>query len=41
MLDGGTRSASVETLTDAELLALPATDVRGLIAEQRATSRRS
>ncbi len=23
MLDGGTRSASVETLTDAELLALP------------------
>ena len=24
MLDGGTRSASVETLTDAELLALPA-----------------
>ena len=25
MLDGGTRSASVETLTDAELVALPAT----------------
>jgi CRP/FNR family transcriptional regulator, cyclic AMP receptor protein len=33
MLDGGTRSASVETLTDAELLALPATDVRRVIAD--------
>ena len=33
MLDGGSRSASVETLTDAELLALPATDVRRVIAE--------
>jgi CRP/FNR family transcriptional regulator len=32
MLDGGTRSASVETLTDAELLALPAPDVRRVIA---------
>jgi CRP/FNR family transcriptional regulator len=32
MLDGGTRSASVETLTDAELLALPASDVRRVIA---------
>ena len=28
MLDGGSRSASVETLSDAELLALPASDVR-------------
>jgi CRP/FNR family transcriptional regulator, cyclic AMP receptor protein len=33
MLDGGTRSASVETLTDSELLALPASDVRRVIAE--------
>ena len=33
MLDGGTRSASVETLTDAELLALPASDVRRVISE--------
>jgi CRP/FNR family transcriptional regulator len=33
MLDGGTRSASVETLTDAELLALPASDVRRTIAD--------
>ena len=33
MLDGGTRSASVETLTDAELLALPAIDVRRVIAD--------
>lgn len=32
MLDGGSRSASVETLTDAELLALPASDVRRVIA---------
>jgi CRP/FNR family transcriptional regulator, cyclic AMP receptor protein len=32
MLDGGTRSASVETLTDADLLGLPATDVRRVIA---------
>jgi CRP/FNR family cyclic AMP-dependent transcriptional regulator len=31
MLDGGVRSASVETLTDAELLALSATDMRGLL----------
>jgi CRP/FNR family transcriptional regulator len=31
MLDGGERSASVETLTDAELLALPAGDVRSLL----------
>ena len=28
MLDGGSRSASVETLSDCELLALPASDVR-------------
>jgi CRP/FNR family cyclic AMP-dependent transcriptional regulator len=33
MLDGGTRSASVETLSDAELLALPASDVRRVISE--------
>jgi CRP/FNR family transcriptional regulator len=33
MLDGGTRSASVETLSDSELLALPATDVRRVIAD--------
>ena len=33
MLDGGTRSASVETLTDCELLALPAADVRRVIAD--------
>ena len=32
MLDGGTRSASVETLSDCELLALPASDVRRVIA---------
>jgi len=32
MLDGGLRSASVETLTDAELLALPARDMRRVIA---------
>jgi CRP-like cAMP-binding protein len=32
MLDGGSRSASVETLSDAELLALPASDVRRVIA---------
>jgi len=33
MLDGGSRSASVETLTDAELLALPARDMRRVIAQ--------
>jgi CRP-like cAMP-binding protein len=33
MLDGGTRSASVETLDDCELLALPAADMRRVIAE--------
>lgn len=33
MLDGGSRSASVETLTDAELLALPASDMRRVIAK--------
>jgi CRP/FNR family cyclic AMP-dependent transcriptional regulator len=33
MLDGQARSASVETLTDSELLALPATDFRRLLAE--------
>jgi CRP/FNR family transcriptional regulator, cyclic AMP receptor protein len=32
MLDGNQRSASVEALTDAELLALPAGDVRALLA---------
>jgi CRP-like cAMP-binding protein len=33
MLDGGTRSASVETLSDCELLGLPASDVRRVIAD--------
>jgi CRP/FNR family transcriptional regulator, cyclic AMP receptor protein len=33
MLDGGSRSASVETITECELLALPAIDVRRVIAE--------
>lgn len=33
MLDGGARSASVETLADSELLALPAGDVRRLLAQ--------
>jgi CRP/FNR family transcriptional regulator, cyclic AMP receptor protein len=33
MLDGEARSASVETLTDCELLALPAADVRRLLAD--------
>jgi len=33
MIDGGARSASVETLAETELLALPATDVRRVIAE--------
>jgi CRP/FNR family transcriptional regulator len=33
MLDGGTRSASIETLSDCELLALPASDMRRVIAE--------
>jgi CRP/FNR family transcriptional regulator, cyclic AMP receptor protein len=32
MLDGEVRSASVEALSDGELLALPAVDVRGLLA---------
>ena len=32
MLDGGSRSASVETLSDSELLGLPASDVRRVIA---------
>ena len=32
MLDGDTRSASAEALSDGELLALPATDVKGLLA---------
>lgn len=31
MLDGGVRSASLEALTDVELLALSATDMRGLL----------
>jgi CRP/FNR family transcriptional regulator len=34
MLDGEVRSASVETLTDAELLAMPAGDVRALLAKR-------
>ena len=33
MLDGEARSASVETLTESELLALPAADVRRLLAD--------
>ena len=33
MLDGEARSASVETLSDVELLALPAADMRRLLAE--------
>src|SRR5919108_3185021 len=33
MLDGETRSASVEALEDTELLALPASDVRGLLRD--------
>ena len=33
MLDGEARSASVETLTDSELLALPAVDMRRLLAD--------
>ena len=33
MFDGGTRSASVETISDCELLALPATDMRRIVAE--------
>jgi CRP-like cAMP-binding protein len=33
MLDGEARSASVETLTDSELLALPAADVRRLLSD--------
>ncbi len=33
MLDGGARSASVETLSDAELLALPAMDMRRVISQ--------
>src|SRR6266542_4061342 len=34
MLDGEARSASVETLSDAELVALPASDFRRLLAER-------
>jgi len=34
MLDGEARSASVETISDSELLALPAADVRRLLAER-------
>ncbi len=33
MLDGSARSASVEALEDSELLALPATDVKGLLRD--------
>jgi CRP/FNR family cyclic AMP-dependent transcriptional regulator len=32
MLDGGTRSASVETITDCELLGVPASDIRRVIS---------
>src|SRR5918998_3150725 len=38
MLDGEARSASVESLTDCELLALPAADVRRLLAEAPETT---
>ncbi len=38
MLDGEARSASVETLSDAELLALPAIDMRRTLAEHPAIS---
>jgi CRP/FNR family cyclic AMP-dependent transcriptional regulator len=33
MLDGGARSASIETLSEVELLALPAADMRRVIAQ--------
>src|SRR5690349_23841022 len=33
MLDGGNRSASVETVSEVELLAVPAADMRRVIAE--------
>ncbi len=33
MLDGGTRSASIETLSECELLALPASDMRRVISD--------
>lgn len=33
MLDGGTRSASIETLSEVDLLALPAADMRRVIAD--------
>jgi CRP/FNR family transcriptional regulator, cyclic AMP receptor protein len=33
MFDGGTRSASIETLSDCELLALPASDMRRVVAD--------
>ncbi len=33
MLDGGTRSASVETLSECELLALPAPDMRRVVSD--------
>src|SRR4051795_12897013 len=35
MLDGQARSASVDTLTDCELLALPAADMRRIVADHR------
>ena len=38
MLDGEARSASVESLSDCELLALPAADVRRLLAEAPETT---
>ena len=38
MLDGEVRSASVEALADGELLALPAADVRSLLARQPQTT---
>jgi CRP/FNR family transcriptional regulator len=33
MFDGGTRSASIETLSECELLALPASDMRRVVAD--------
>jgi CRP-like cAMP-binding protein len=33
MFDGGTRSASIETLSECELLALPAADMRRVVSE--------
>ena len=41
MLDGEARSASVEALTDCELLALPASDVRAPARQQRRDHRQA